>query len=53
VVYLVDILYHVTSLVLAHKVVLQCLTPIAYERCFYVLTLHILSYEYTLLAWST
>jgi hypothetical protein len=51
--YLVTIIYHVTCLVLAHKVVLLCLTPISYELCFCVLTLHVLSYEYTLLAWST
>jgi hypothetical protein len=53
-VYLVSFLYHVTYLVLAHKVVLPCLTPISYVLCFIcVLTLHVLSYEYTLLAWST
>jgi hypothetical protein len=28
------IIYHVTYLVLAHKVVLSCLTPISYELCF-------------------
>jgi hypothetical protein len=51
--YLVTIIYHVTCLVLAHEVVLPCLTPISYELCFCVLTLLVLSYEYTLLAWST
>jgi hypothetical protein len=40
-------------LVLAHKVVLPCLTPISYELCLCVLTLHVLSCEYTLLAWNT
>jgi hypothetical protein len=32
--YLVTIIYHVTCLVLAHKVVLPCLTLISYELCF-------------------
>jgi hypothetical protein len=32
--YLVTIIYHVTCLVIAHKVVLPCLTPISYELCF-------------------
>jgi hypothetical protein len=48
-----SLLYHVTCLVLAHKVLLPCLTPISYELCFCVLTLYVSSYEYTLLAWST
>jgi hypothetical protein len=32
--YLVTIIYHVTCVVLAHKVVLPCLTLISYELCF-------------------
>jgi hypothetical protein len=50
---ILSLLYHVTSLVLAHKVVLPCLTLISYELCFCVLILHVSSYEYILLAWST
>jgi hypothetical protein len=45
-----SLLYHVTWLVLAHKVLLPCLTLISYELCFCVLTLLVLPYEYTLLA---
>jgi hypothetical protein len=35
-VYLVTVLIHVTWLVIAHKVVLPCLTPISFELSFYV-----------------
>jgi hypothetical protein len=48
-----SLLYHVTCLVLAHKVLLLCLTLILYELCFCVLTRLVSSYEYTLLPWST
>jgi hypothetical protein len=51
--YLVTIIYHVTYLILAYKVVLPCLTSISYKLCFLCTNLHVLSYEYTLLAWNT
>jgi hypothetical protein len=53
VIYLVTLLYHVTFLVLAHKVVLLCLTSILYELCFMCTIFSVLSYEYTLLGWNT
>jgi hypothetical protein len=36
VVYLVFFLNHVTCLVIAHKFVLPCLTPISFELCLFV-----------------
>jgi hypothetical protein len=47
--FFVYLLYHVTSLVDCSYALLLHSTPISYELYNHVLTLHVLSYEYTLL----